>query len=290
MRDLRKIQQLVGNVTGEQLRYVDCAVHRRVGVFMPMAGQCYYAITAEHTHPAYSFILSFDDKCQTRIGNDVVQSVPSTMMMMPPDCPHQELPSDEVSRYIAVMIDSSFFEEQKQVYGVESEPGMFSCFPLSERLVQACKEFLIDYQESFPGYEQLLESGELRICHLIIRLVFGIAQKELPVSRSITIHRVVEYIYSHYRERLSVDDLARQACLSTSHFSRLFRQEMGKSPAEYLLEVRLEFAKRMLAVNEKSLTEIALDCGFGSSSHFSQTFSRALSISPSDYRNFHKLS
>ncbi len=285
MRDLERIQKLVGNITEEDLRYVDCAVHDKVGIFMPMAGQCYYAITPEHTHPAYSFILAFDGRCQTRIGNNIVQSVPSTMAMMPPHLPHMELPSDTVSRYIAVLIDASFFESQKQSYGIHAAPDVTTLYPFSERLVQACKEFLIDYQEAFPGYEKLLESGELKICHLIIRQIFNIAHKELPVVGSITIHRVVEYIYSNYAEPLSVENLANKANLSASHFSRLFRKEMGVSPAEYVLQIRLDFARRMLSVNERSLTEIAFDCGFNSSSYFSQCFSKAFGTSPSDYRN-----
>ena len=287
MRDIEQIQKLVGKITEEQLRYVECAVHAEVGVFMPMAGQCLYAISPEHTHPAYSFILAFDDKCRTRMGDAVVHSVPSTMAMMPPDFPHQELPSDEVSRYIAVMIDKAYFENQLALYNIDVQPDPSTLYPFSERLVQTCKEFIIDYQEALPGADPLLESGKHKICHLIIRQIFGIAQKEHRLAGSIAIHRVVEYIYAHVQDRLSVDDLAAQANLSSSHFSRLFKQELNVAPAEYVMQTRLDFTKRMLRANDKNLTEIAFDCGFNSSSYFSQCFSKAFGISPSEYRNRH---
>ncbi|MBN2717152.1 MAG: helix-turn-helix transcriptional regulator [Deltaproteobacteria bacterium] len=284
MRDFEQIQRLVGNITEEQLRYVECAVHHRVGLFMPMAGQCEYATSPEHTHPAYSFILAFDDRCHTRIGDVVVQSVPSTMAMMAPGFAHQELPGETVSRYIAVLIDATFFETQKKLYGIVTQPNPADLYPFSDRLVQACREFLVDYQEAYPGYEQLLESGELKICHLIIRQIFGIAQKEPPVVGSITIHRAVEYIYANYAESLTVGDMAHKANLSTSHFTRLFRREMGIAPAEYLLQIRLNVAKRMLQANDRTLTDIAFDCGFGSSSYFSHSFSKAFGMAPSLYR------
>jgi len=64
MKDLDKIRALVGCITAEQLKYVDYAVSDRVGVFMPVAGQCGYAITKKHTHPAWSFIFCFDSRCR----------------------------------------------------------------------------------------------------------------------------------------------------------------------------------------------------------------------------------
>ena len=285
MRDIRQIQKLVGHITQAQLRYVESAASEHVGVFMPMAGQCFYAITPEHTHPAYAFILAFDSRCRTRMGDTVLQSVPSTMTMTPPGVAHQELPSDTVSRYIAVMIEASFFEAQKALYGIGELPAADALYPFSERLVQTCRDFLIDYQEALPGYEQLLQSSELAICHLILRQIRGISQKSHPLAGSITIHRVVEHIYGHLCERLSVDELARLANLSASHFSRLFKKEMNTSPAEYVMQTRLDFAKRMLRANNRSLTEIALDCGFSSSSYFSQCFARAFHLTPSEYRN-----
>jgi hypothetical protein len=56
--DLDTIRRLVGVVTKEQLRYVDCFVSEEIALFMPMGGPCFYALTPEHTHPAYMFILN----------------------------------------------------------------------------------------------------------------------------------------------------------------------------------------------------------------------------------------
>lgn len=289
MRDIDIIQKLVGHsITEEQLRYVDCAVHPKVGIFMPMGGQCFYAISPEHTHPGYSFILAFDSNCRTRIGDTVIESVPSTMAMIPPDLPHQEIPSEVVSRYIAIMIDASFFEEQLKMYGVSEKPNPETLHPICDRLVATCKEFIIDYQEALPGYKQFLESAAVKICHLIIRRIYNIESREHPITASMDINRAVEYIYSCYSDRIAVEELAQKAGLSPSHFSRVFKKELNQSPAEYILNTRLDFAKRMLRGGDKTLTDIALDCGFGSSSYFSQCFSKAFSISPSAFRKQHQ--
>lgn len=285
MKDLEKIRRLVGDVTEEQLVYVDCAVTDMVGVFMPVAGQCKYAVQPEHSHPGWSFIVSFDNCCATRIGEKIINSVSSTICIMPPDIPHQELPSDTIARYIAVMIDRDFFDKQLSVYNVSA--NIFTTAqvcPTSRRLVDALKEFLTEYEEAAPGYEQLLSAISLTITHLIIRQFLDMSQTRGNAAYRMSVNRAIEYCNTHYGEKISVNDLAMVANCSVSHFSRIFREETSMSPADYLMHVRLDYAKRMLRTKEKTVTEIALACGFGSSSYFSQCFTREFKTAPSDFR------
>jgi AraC family transcriptional regulator len=287
MRDIEQIQHLVGAITANQLRYVDCAVNRTIGLFMPIAGRCDYATTPEHTHPSYSFILAFDTYCRTKIGKRIIESIPSTMTVMPPDVPHQELSGETIPRYIAVLIDPVFFHDQLDEYTITKLPEPDEIFPVSERLITACKEFMIDYQEALPGYEKLLEAAGTKICHLIIRQICNIKNNEVKITGRMAINRAIEYIYSHFGERIAVNTLAHEANMSLSHFTRVFRQEMDLSPAEYILKIRLDCAKRMLLSNEKTLTDIALECGFNSSAYFSHCFSKAFKISPSEFKHLH---
>jgi AraC-like DNA-binding protein len=99
-----------------------------------------------------------------------------------------------------------------------------------------------------------------------------------------SITRAIDYLNEHYGEKLSVEDLSRVANLSPSRFSRVFKEETSMSPVEYIMQTRIDCAKRMLRGNEKTLSQIALECGFNSSSYFYQCFTRAINSSPSDYR------
>ena len=56
---LSSIRRLVGAITKEQLRYIDCFVAEEIALFMPVGGPCFYTLTPEHTHPAYMFVLNF---------------------------------------------------------------------------------------------------------------------------------------------------------------------------------------------------------------------------------------
>ncbi len=285
MKDIQKIRHLVGDITSEQLSCIDCAVTYELGAFMPLAGQCHYAITPEHTHPGWSFIVSFDSNCRTRIGTTFFDSIPSTIFALGPEIPHQELPSETVSRYIAVMIDTVYLQQQFSVYkkSVSEIHSTMTC-PSSQRLIDELKEFMTEYEEAAPGYESLLKASALKITHFIIRQFLNLKHPDSVIMYRMSVNNALEFLNEHYAEKISIHDMATAANCSVSHFSRIFKEETGIAPSDYILKVRLEYAKRMLRSDQKTLTQIALNCGFNSSSYFSYCFSRAFNISPSDYK------
>lgn len=90
-----------------------------------------------------------------------------------------------------------------------------------------------------------------------------------------------EFIFNNYQNDLSVDDIARSAHLSASHFSRLFKLHVGKTVKQYLIEVRIEHAKIMLT--KKSVSDTAFAVGFNDSNYFSTAFKKYTGQSPSQF-------
>jgi len=85
-------------------------------------------------------------------------------------------------------------------------------------------------------------------------------------------------------EALDVGALAKRAALSPRHFARVFKRELGTTPARYVENVRLEAARAKLEETRCSLDEIAASCGFGSAESLRRTFIRKLGVSPGLYR------
>jgi AraC-like DNA-binding protein len=285
LNDLARIRNLVGDVKKEQLRHVDYAVTDTFGIFMPVAGQCYYAISPEHTHPSYLFTVTFDTYCSVKFGGQIIDSEPSTMFLIPPGFPHQELPSDTVSRYLAVMINKEYFEQQLTFYNrTVPQTLWFKPIKVTDRLVAALKEFMAEYEEASPGFEQLLSAVSQFITHQIIRLLLNISHGNEKTASRMNVNKAIEYINAHYGENVAVSDLAHVACLSLSHFTRIFKSETGMSPADYIMNTRLDYAKRMLRTGDAPVTTVALQCGFNSSSYFSHCFLRTFKTSPSQFK------
>jgi AraC family transcriptional regulator len=72
--------------------------------------------------------------------------------------------------------------------------------------------------------------------------------------------------------------------MSQFHFSYLFKQSIGTSPYQYLLQQRIERAKKLLKESDRPIIDIALECGFNSHSHLTKTFRQLTGITPKVYR------
>jgi AraC-like DNA-binding protein len=93
------------------------------------------------------------------------------------------------------------------------------------------------------------------------------------------------WLDAHAHEDIDLEAAARQAGLSPWHFLRLFSRVVGVTPHQYLLRARLRNAARMLATDERPVTDIALDAGFADLSNFVRSFRRAAGVSPRQFRH-----
>lgn len=96
--------------------------------------------------------------------------------------------------------------------------------------------------------------------------------------------RAKELIEANLGGGVTLNELARACDLSPRHFTRAFRQSTAMSPHEWLRRRRLEKAKELLSVTSKSLSDIALECGFADQSHLTRTFSRVIGATPGAWR------
>jgi AraC family transcriptional regulator len=97
----------------------------------------------------------------------------------------------------------------------------------------------------------------------------------------------VDYMHEHIEENLSLETIAQVVGMSRYHFIRCFKQAIGISPYQYLVQQRVERAKRLLQVSQLSLTEIAIACGFANQSHFTTCFKRQIKITPRTFAKLH---
>ncbi|OLP18529.1 AraC family transcriptional regulator [Leptolyngbya sp. 'hensonii'] len=96
--------------------------------------------------------------------------------------------------------------------------------------------------------------------------------------------QVLEYINDHLGQEIKLADLAQLLDMSPFHFSRLFKQSLGTTPYQYLLQQRIERAKQFLKQPDRSITEIAFLCGFNSHSHLSKQFRQVTGMTPTAFR------
>lgn len=96
--------------------------------------------------------------------------------------------------------------------------------------------------------------------------------------------RAIDYIQAHLTEEIRLNDIAQRLNMGSYYFSRLFQRSTGLPPYQYVLRERVELAKRRLRDSEDSISDIALDCGFSSSSQLSRHFRKFVGTTASQYR------
>jgi signal transduction histidine kinase/DNA-binding LacI/PurR family transcriptional regulator/AraC-like DNA-binding protein len=98
------------------------------------------------------------------------------------------------------------------------------------------------------------------------------------------VRKAMAYVHTHYMEQISLTDLAAHVGLSEQHLIRSFRSEIGVTPIDYLKRYRIGQAKGLLEEGEKSVTDVASEVGFSTSSYFARVFRGQVGVSPSAYR------
>jgi AraC family transcriptional regulator len=138
------------------------------------------------------------------------------------------------------------------------------------------------------------ETNQLFIDHMMLALTAHVAQTYGGLQRiSETnrgglapwqVKRACERLEADLGGKLSLEQIAAELGLSLSHFSRAFRSSTGLPPHQWLLRQRVEAAKRLMAVRDLSLSEVAISAGFAHQSHFTRVFSAVVGVSPGAWR------
>ena len=105
-------------------------------------------------------------------------------------------------------------------------------------------------------------------------------------SRRVT--KVKQYINDHYAEDLRLENMAALVGMSPSAFSRFFKMRTGKSLSDYILDIRLGYAARMLVDSTKNISEICYESGFNNLSNFNRIFKSKRGSTPRDFRALYK--
>ena len=98
------------------------------------------------------------------------------------------------------------------------------------------------------------------------------------------LHRSMQYLFQHFREDISLEEVARQSGYTPNYFSHLFHESTGEKFVELLGKLRLNYAKMLLQSTDLSITEVAEKSGFGSASALHRNFQKTMGLAPSKYR------
>ncbi len=255
-----------------------------------------------HYHEYIEFLYA-SGECDIKVwvAGKFVDFRTGDFMIINANVPHTFYQSLPVNNYICVkavpemlyFANNSFFDIKYVMPFVENDLLGYRFFGADEVRKSELPEIFNDALEEWIGknygYEVSLKSSLIRIFLWSIRQSHATGNHKETLERENSIEnmrlmqRATEYINDNF-STANESEAASFVNMSYSHFSRMFKRIMGKSFKEYLTAIRINAAERMLFETDMPVTEVALACGFATSSHFIDRFKRAKGVTPKQYR------
>lgn len=256
-----------------------------------------------HNHSVYELNFVENAKGVRRIVGDSQEVIGDydLCLITSPDLEHvweqNECHSDDI-REITVQFDFSMSDETlfgRNPYASitrmmqEAKKGL--SFPMQAIMkVYGLLDSLSSVKDGFYAVQQFLTIlYELSRCENARTLASSSYAKVTIEDDSRRILKVKNFISKNYMDELRLPELASLAGMSSSAFSRFFKLHTGRNISEYIIDLRLGYAARMLVDTAKSISEIGFDCGFNNLSNFNRIFKKKKGCSPSEFReSYHK--
>jgi AraC-type DNA-binding domain-containing proteins len=149
------------------------------------------------------------------------------------------------------------------------------------------KKLLIIYQEynnKEIGFELQIFISLLEVWQILLKSYFITFPNNEFSNGNSRIKKIIDYINNHYMEKIELTDLANEVNLSKSACCREFKRHMKCNIFEYIINYRLLISTKFLLTTNESITNIAYQCGFGSTSYFIEKFKKQTGVSPFVYR------
>ncbi len=145
------------------------------------------------------------------------------------------------------------------------------------------EKMALEYSLKKSGHEYLCAAILLQLLTVISRK-YELSKIHIDKDSEKCINKALEIIYRSISSDISVDDLAKECCLSSGHFSHLFKEIVGVPPHSYVIFLRMEKARDLLLNTRLSIREVGELVGCPDQNYFSRLFKKHTGMSPSDFR------
>jgi AraC-like DNA-binding protein len=246
-----------------------------------------------HYHPEYELTLITEGQGKRLVGDSHESFVPGDLVLIGPDMPHtwvSELQGREPSSAVVIQFSADFiapfcqlpeFLQVKKILA-SSARGLYFSLPYAHALIQDLRH-LPDLEPALriPALLRILHTLCTQPCEPLSSPAF------VPIRGAENERRfnvICQYVQTHAQEPLHAREAARILHLSESAFCKFFKRVSGKTFSDYVNDVRIGMACRLLLETELPIADIAFQCGFDNLSYFNRVFKSKKHCTPGQHR------
>lgn len=196
--------------------------------------------------------------------------------------------SNDEHEFIAIVFDYSIICNKKDtIYSKYIKPLIAGEIQIDLSMDSyACdliRKICDSYTNANHGYELYIKQLLIDIVYNLIK-TSTITTQNSHNAKSILIKQVLDFIEDNYSEQISLQDMAKNAHISKEYLCRVFSSMYDTTPVEYLNRYRIRQSTSELLDTNRTVSDIALSCGFNNSSYYNKLFLRYIGCTPSEYK------
>ena len=243
-------------------------------------GGDWHSVSHTHNHTELFYIVS--GKGQFFIQDQLYPVNINNLVIISPNVIHTEVSLNaHPLEYIVLGIEGI------ELKACSSSNGLFLILDRFEsaEIAGCLRNILRETELKNTGYEDVCQAYmEILIIRLMRNTALSIPTESQALSANRQCAKVRQYIDLHFKEALTLDQLAEEGHMNKYYLSHSFKREYGVSPINYMVSRRIEESKYLLAETDLSLSQISQLLGFSSLSYFSQVFRKTQAVTPMEYR------
>lgn len=247
----------------------------------------------DHDYTELAYILSGKGKY---LVNGVEYEVEAgDLVICNPGVMHTHIvtnPKEPTIEFIAGFTNFHFKNmAQNSIETKDGTPILKTTSELKQKLMMHCYAMIAENESCNVGKYFMFKTHLMQMLLLIMREIVGNEDYEQSkcniesYNKNYAVKQIIKYMNENYNQKISLEQIAHNMYLSPVYISKIFKEETGESPINYLIKIRLEKAQDIL-VREKnsSIKNIANQVGYDDAYHFSKLFKKYYGISPLYYR------
>jgi AraC-like DNA-binding protein len=254
-------------------------------------------------HSSFEMVYIKKGQAYFEIENNTVNAGANDVIIIKPFCKHKvEIRSDSGCEYIILYFkfksksnkdisDISVSDFLSFIGGTETNPYITFKVHHKNQIIGALNRLLYEKTKDDEGTEFLEKIIIIELFVYISRALKDEWESSIPGKTNKIkelINASISFIHKNFERDISLSDISRYVYLSTSYFSRAFKETVGQSPINYLLHTRIERSKELLKTNDSKISDIALSVGFSNQQRFNELFKKYTKSTPLEYRKQNK--
>ena len=250
--------------------------------------------THYHAHDFVEFSIITSGQIRYNIEGSNYTLKANDVMIFNPGVHHQELidPATSCSTlHIGIgnlNIDSSSTNYMRALDGAP----IVSVQKYKKEFIQCCEQIATEQHERQLGHSFILKSLVMKLIIILYREMdqcssppFHQSDQLISSDKNVMVQSLIDYMSYYYMEDLTLEYLSQIMHISPAYMSRIFKEETGFSPIQFLIQLRLQKAKELLSNPSVSIKQVAKAVGYEDAYYFSKLFKKHYDVPPSIYRD-----